>query len=175
MSDFSECQVLQEFLNEFHILYLFRYQSSIRVLRRRLPQSGSHHFHNGNVLFLSQSIVELAALVEWHRFLRNSPAHDVNEKIAILMNTSTQVRWQSLCDAIRLLGCFTNEIRLIDSQTSSSSKFDYASKPNYDIFEQLFYSLDERHISSVDLPLELINACHIARCFHDIALDCIDK
>jgi hypothetical protein len=57
----------------------------------------------------------------------------------------------------------------------TSSKFDYASKHNYDIFEQLFYSLDERIISSKDLPLELINACHIARCFHDIALDCIDK
>ncbi len=73
-----------------------------------------------------------------------------------------------------MLGCFTNENRLIDSITISS-KFDYASKHNYDIFEQLFYSLDERIISTTDLPFELINACHIARCFHDIALDCLDK
>ncbi|CAF5034654.1 unnamed protein product, partial [Rotaria sp. Silwood1] len=83
------------------------------------------------------------------------------------------VRWQSLSDAIKLLGCFTNETRLTDSVISS--KFDYASKHNYEIFEQLFYSLDERIISITDLPLELVNACHIARCFHDIALDCIDN
>lgn len=86
-----------------------------------------------------------------------------------------EVRWQSLCDAIKLLGCFSNETRLIDT-INSPSKFDYASKHNYDIFEQLFYSLDERILSSTtDLPYELINACHLARCFHDIALDCIDK
>ena len=97
--------------------------------------------------------------------------------LLILINRrliNLQVRWQSLCDAIKLLGCFANEPRLLDS-TTPSSKFDYASKHNYDIFEQLFYSLDERTLSSTDLPLELINACHIARCFHDIALDCIDK
>ncbi|CAF1017714.1 unnamed protein product [Adineta ricciae] len=118
------------------------------------------------------------------------PRHEILSIIRLILNTLTvamrfepgnarlfenEVRWQSLCDAIKLLGCFTNETRLIDSQTSSSSKFDYASKHNYEIFEQLFYSLDERLISSADLPLELINACHIARCFHDIALDCIDN
>lgn len=86
----------------------------------------------------------------------------------------SQVRWQSLCDAIKLLGCFSAETRLIGT-LNSSSKFDYASKHNYDIFEQLFYSLDERVLSAIDLPLELVNACHLARCFHDIALDCVDK
>ncbi|CAF0758317.1 unnamed protein product [Rotaria sordida] len=114
--------------------------------------------------------------------------HEILSIIRLILNTLTvamrfepgnarlfenEVRWQSLSDAIKLLGCFTNETRLTDSIISS--KFDYASKHNYEIFEQLFYSLNERILSSTDLPLELINACHIARCFHDIALDCIDK
>lgn len=59
--------------------------------------------------------------------------------------------------------------------STTTSKFDYAAKHNYEVFEQLFYSLDERNVLSGDLPLELINACHVARCFHDIALDCIDR
>ncbi|CAF5132421.1 unnamed protein product, partial [Rotaria sp. Silwood1] len=114
--------------------------------------------------------------------------HEILSIIRLILNTLTvamrfepgnarlfenEVRWQSLSDAIKLLGCFTNETRLTDSVISS--KFDYASKHNYEIFEQLFYSLDERIISITDLPLELVNACHIARCFHDIALDCIDN
>lgn len=87
-----------------------------------------------------------------------------------------EVRWQSLCDAVKLLGCFTNENRLNDPTFySNNGKFDYASKHNYESFEHLFYSLDERWSSLEDLPLELINACHVARCFHDIALDSIDK
>ncbi|CAF2506222.1 unnamed protein product [Rotaria sp. Silwood2] len=114
--------------------------------------------------------------------------HEILSIIRLILNTLTvamrfepgnarlfenEVRWQSLSDAIKLLGCFTNETRLTDSVILS--KFDYAPKHNYEIFEQLFYSLDERIMSSTDLPLELVNACHIARCFHDIALDCIDK
>ncbi|CAF3844508.1 unnamed protein product [Rotaria magnacalcarata] len=114
--------------------------------------------------------------------------HEILSIIRLILNTLTvamrfepgnarlfenEVRWQSLSDAIKLLGCFTNEMRLTDS--TSLSKFDYASTHNYNIFEQLFYSLDERTVSSTNLPLELINACHIARCFHDIALDCVDN
>jgi len=116
------------------------------------------------------------------------PRHEILSIIRLILNTLTvamrfepgnarlfenEVRWQSLCDAIKLLGCFNNETRL--TMITTTSKFDYAAKHNYEVFEQLFYSLDERNVLSGDLPLELINACHVARCFHDIALDCIDR
>ena len=116
---------------------------------------------------------QCASLWEWSLFDDRSIDWLIG---TIFISFLDQVRWQSLCDAVKLLGCFTNENRLIDSNNSSTnSKFDYASKHNYELFEQLFYSLDEHSLSSDDLPLSLINACHIARCFHDIALDCIDK
>lgn len=90
----------------------------------------------------------------------------------------TEVRWKSLCAAIRLLGCFESEILQFPAK---AKKF---VKRGYDIFETYFCTLDESCFekfnsdncsNSEKLDPKLVYICYIMRLLYDTALDAFDR
>ena len=57
----------------------------------------------------------------------------------------TEVKWKSLCAAIKLLGCFDHTKNEFEPRTNN----DYV-KRSFDIFETYFCNLDENSFNSLD-------------------------
>ncbi|CAF0761899.1 unnamed protein product, partial [Didymodactylos carnosus] len=167
------------------LLYILRESHRTRTVFRKV----AGFVYIVSLLISMEGCLAVPAKYPWTTVSR----HEILAIIRLILNTLTvamrfepgnarlfenEVRWESLCDAVKLLGCFSDPYH----DDTSSQKIDYAAKHNYDIFENLFYSLDERSLTSINnntnneiIPIELINACQIIRYFHDIALDCIDS
>lgn len=105
----------------------------------------------------------------------------------------TEVRWKSLCAALRLLGCFDPD----KTQFESRSNADFV-KRSFDVFETYFCTLDDscfnnnfnNQVDSTSLtqsptkPInnnlqqidqKLIYVCYLMRLLYDTAIDSFDK
>lgn len=88
----------------------------------------------------------------------------------------TEVRWKSLCAALRLIGCFEPDVKQF------SAKIENFVKRSYDFFETYFCTLDQSclekcntDINSERLDPKLIYICYIMRLLYDTALDAFDR
>lgn len=102
----------------------------------------------------------------------------------------TEVRWKSLCTALRLLGCFDSDKVKFEPRTNS----DFV-KRGFDVFETYFCTLDDScfnmndqivasstnnsnsptKIASFQIDQKLIYICYIMRLLYDTAIDSFDK
>ena len=95
----------------------------------------------------------------------------------------TEVRWKSLCSAIKLLGCFDASKSRFESRTNNDCV-----KRSFDVFEQFFCSLDDEFTASphqsdtnmaahnlYQLDEKLTYVCYIMRFLYDTAFDSFDK
>ncbi|KAL4240237.1 WD repeat and FYVE domain-containing protein 3 [Mactra antiquata] len=84
---------------------------------------------------------------------------------------ATDVRYDSLTEAVRLLGCFScvSDVIALDDNYDSSTLND-----GYQIFEEIFHqSKDQRCKENV--PVLLVSACQMVRYLYDMALDAFDR
>jgi hypothetical protein len=87
----------------------------------------------------------------------------------------TEVRWKSLCAALKLLGCFDASKTQFEHRTN----VDFV-KRSYDIFETFFSTLDNSQTNEFDLSQQKMNEklvyiCYIMRYLYDTAIDSFDK
>ena len=87
----------------------------------------------------------------------------------------TEVRWKSLCAALKLLGCFD----ATKTQFEPRTNVDFV-KRSYDIFETFFSTLDNSQTNEFDLSQhkmneKLVYICYIMRYLYDTAIDSFDK
>ncbi|ESO89055.1 hypothetical protein LOTGIDRAFT_154132 [Lottia gigantea] len=81
---------------------------------------------------------------------------------------ASEVRYDSLTEAVRLLGCFST---YIDIQTESE---DTKPTDNTELFTNLFQHSKEDKIQK-SIPVILISACQMFRYLYDMALDAFDR
>lgn len=90
----------------------------------------------------------------------------------------TEVRWKSLCAALRLIGCFEPDVKQFSAMAENFVK------RSYDFFQTYFCTLDEScfekfntdNVSNSDrLDRKLIYICYIMRLLYDTALDAFDR
>ncbi|CAF0832439.1 unnamed protein product, partial [Brachionus calyciflorus] len=100
----------------------------------------------------------------------------------------TEVRWKSLCAALRLLGCFEADNKQFKAKSKDEKNF---IKRSFDVFETYFCTLDETCFQNVDsaentpqlspnskldhLDQKLIYICYIMRLLYDTAIDSFDS
>ncbi len=80
------------------------------------------------------------------------------------------MRWKSLTDSLKLLGCFNTS-----SHFECSLNDNTFVKRNFDVFEKFFCSLDEKCLTTSDVDEKIIHACYIIRYLYDTAIDAFDK
>jgi hypothetical protein len=87
-----------------------------------------------------------------------------------------QVRWKSLCAALKLLGCFDSSRTEFETRVN----IDFV-KRSYDVFETFFSTLDNKYFES-DVKIanhimneKLVYICYIMRYLYDTAIDAFDK
>jgi hypothetical protein len=110
----------------------------------------------------------------------------------------TEVKWKSLCAALKLLGCFDHTKTEFEHRTNN----DFL-KPSFDVFEAYFCNLDDASFQNLNqtspnvkkttndlcgtlnttttgdvnqlVDEKLIYVCYIMRFLYDTALDAFDK
>ncbi|CAD5124378.1 unnamed protein product [Dimorphilus gyrociliatus] len=82
---------------------------------------------------------------------------------------ATEVRYASLTEAIRLLGCFSSEVDTQPIKLSDSHNI-----KDTQIFTNLFKSLDHTSVAE-NLPSRIIWATHLLRYLYDVAFDVFEK
>ncbi|XP_050392525.2 WD repeat and FYVE domain-containing protein 3 [Patella vulgata] len=81
---------------------------------------------------------------------------------------ASEVRYDSLTEAVRLLGCFSSSIDIqTDPEAATPSE-------NVDLFQQLFLQSKEDKIQK-PIPVILMSACQMFRYLYDMALDAFDR
>lgn len=96
----------------------------------------------------------------------------------------TEVRWKSLCAALKLVGCFdTTRSQFEPSSTGSGD----CVKRGFDVFEQFFGTLDHQVLSSqinnsatnkfktYQMDDRLVFVAYVMRFLYDTAIDSFDK
>jgi hypothetical protein len=103
----------------------------------------------------------------------------------------TEVRWKSLCAALKLLGCFDANKSQFEPRTNN----DFV-KRGFDVFETYFCNLEDDSFTQLPSPSNgsnslsvgagsnsvassmddrLVYFCHIMRYLYDTAIDSFDK
>ena len=96
----------------------------------------------------------------------------------------TEVRWKSLCAALKLLGCFDASKSQFEPRTNN----DFV-KRGFDVFETFFSTLDEKclneqsqtnsatakSIQHYQIDEKLVFVCYIMRYLYDTALDSFER
>ena len=100
----------------------------------------------------------------------------------------TEVRWKSLCAALKLLGCFEPKKTQFEPRTNS----DFV-KRGFDVFEKFFSNLNDSFVeldensdsvsvsstmtfgSRQEINEKLVYICYILRYLYDTAIDSFDK
>ncbi|KAK7508020.1 hypothetical protein BaRGS_00000985, partial [Batillaria attramentaria] len=84
---------------------------------------------------------------------------------------STEVRYDSLTEAVRLLGCFSGTVDLPAAVEDCSPE---AESDLYDSFSELFAHAKEERLK-VTLPPTIVSACVMLRYLYDMSLDAFDR
>ncbi|CAE1178568.1 WDFY3 [Acanthosepion pharaonis] len=87
---------------------------------------------------------------------------------------STEVRYDSLTEAVRLLGCFSNTIDILPDVEELVSVETQTMPEAFSIFEEFFNDVKDSK-SKEELPLTLQSACLMIRFLYDMTLDSFDK
>lgn len=95
----------------------------------------------------------------------------------------TEVRWKSLCSALKLIGCFDSTRETFEPNNSNSD----CVKRGFDVFEKFFCTLDEQVLDSqindsqtskymtYQMDEKLVFVAYIMRFLYDTAIDSFDK
>ncbi|CAI9723395.1 repeat and FYVE domain-containing 3-like isoform X2 [Octopus vulgaris] len=87
---------------------------------------------------------------------------------------STEVRYDSLTEAARLLGCFSNTIDILPDSEETNQEEIQSIPESIAIFEDFFNDVKDSKTKHL-LPLTLQSACLMIRFFYDMALDSFDR
>ncbi|CAH1794598.1 unnamed protein product [Owenia fusiformis] len=79
----------------------------------------------------------------------------------------TDVRYASLTEAVRLLGCFSSEVDIQPTTSTLKTSEDHP-------FDEFFCNLKPHRLKE-EVPKTLIHACMMVRYLYDMALDAFDK